>query len=180
MAIRATLGFQVIPELAGIPLPLDIQGIAPHQGIQDTPASRDTAAIQDTPVTRGNQAIVVFLVTQDMEGQGTAVTVVLGTPVMAGQGIVDIPDYRAILVYPGTRLRGHQATPVTQEYQGIAEQVVIRAILPLRDIAVIPDGVAIVAFLVTPATAGLVILVMEGQATQAMAVPGTVAIAGQE
>ena len=129
MAIRATLGFQVIPELAGIPLPLDIQGIAPHQGIRDTPASRDTAAIQDTPVIRGNQAIVVFLATQDMEGQGTAVTVVLGTPVMAGQGIVDIPDYRAILVYPGTRLRGHQATPVTQEYQGIAEQVAIRAIL---------------------------------------------------
>ena len=117
---------------------------------------------------------MVFLVTQDMEGQGTAVTVVLGTPVMAGQGIVDIPDYRAILVYPGTRLRGHQATPVTQEYQGIAEQVVIRAILPLRDIAVIPDGVAIVAFRVTPATAGLGTVVMVVQVTPVMAGQGIV------
>ena len=94
--------------------------------IRVTVQHRDTPDTLVSPVIRG---ILESQATPAMVGRATRDTAGLVIPVMAGQGIVDIPDYRAILVYPGTRLRGHQATPVTQEYQGIAGQVAIRAIL---------------------------------------------------
>ena len=66
-----------------------------------------------------------------------------------------------------------QATAQRRDIPDTLASLVIRGILDSRATPAMVGRA-------TRDTAGLVIPVMEGQATQAMAVPGTVAIAGQE